>query len=505
MLSLYVTSDEKALVQHIIDSEFRLNEVVDVKDLADVGTDGEHKHLILRNKSIGVPIDWYNEAPPYLLPNPIPFSADTLLAVVYARLFNYEKAYPRAESVPELLRDIDRINSIQHGVAVGLPPEPETFDTAFDEYRFWHNLAIMAHYAELTHFVHFSVIRRYYERAYDLAPNDEFKAFTGKHWATLLLDADELTAAERLLTECIDFAISEEATFELMNVQYGVWMKQLTVPYDAALLAKIKESLWAILQYNEQRNNPVQTALLLIDASQVANISDSFSESLGYINRAVQLLEAAEIPELVANAQYRKATLLYTWAQNGNPQFFRPAMEAYQQAIKVFTKEASPEVFAEIQHHLGVIYSEVPDEVKVKSIWAAVSVSSFKEALSYFTRETNPYEYARICTSYANALTKFPDSALVDNYTKALTFYREALEVRTADEYPYERALTILNFLEAAWFVAVPEKEQQQQLFAEMSAFCREIPTLVPDPKLGEEAQIHQERLEKVKESLTFS
>lgn len=491
MLSIFTTQSQIADIQQIIDAEFRLNEVVSVKETSEIGEDFEIKYLIVKENAIWLPIDWANEAPPYLLAYPLKFTENNLLAIVYTKLNNYEQAYQKAEGSPELLKDIDVINCIQHGIAISLPEPPETFKDSFEEYRFWHNAAIMAHYAELTRFVHYSINRRYYERAFDLAPNDEFRAFTGKHWATLLLDADELSAAEGLLTECIAFAISDNAKFELMNLQYGVWMKQLSAPYDPVLLEKIKQTLWEVLQYYERTHNQVQVALLLIDASQIANYSDSFSESLGYISRAVQLLEQENLPELVANAQYRKATLLYTWAQNGNPQFFRPAMDAYQQAVKVFTKENTPEVFAEIQHHLGVIYSEIPDEIKVKSVWAAVSVSSFKEALSYFTRETHPYEYARICSSYANALTKYPEAKLTDNYAKALDFYRQALEIRTAEEYPYERTLTILNFLEAAWQVSVPEIEAQQKLFKEMADKVDELFKLVDDRKLLNEAEHH--------------
>jgi tetratricopeptide (TPR) repeat protein len=503
MLFIFTNQPQVAAIQQIIDAEFRLNEVVSVKDMAEIDGDFEIKHLIIKENAIWLPIDWANEAPPYLLDYPLHFTKNNLLAVVYTKLNNYEQAYPQAEASATLLKDIDTLNCIQHGVAISMPETPEKFETDFDEYRFWHNAAAIAHYAELTHFVHYSVNRRYYERAFDLAPNDEFKAFTGKHWATLLLDAEELGTAEQLLTECIAFAISDNAKFELMNLQYGVWMKQLTAPYDPVLLEKIKQTLWEVLQYYERTQNQVQIALLLIDASQIANYSDSFSESLGYISRAVQLLEQENVPELVANAQYRKATLLYTWAQNGNPQFFRPAMDAYQQAVKVFTKENTPEVFAEIQHHLGVIYSEIPDEIKVKSVWAAISVSSFKEALNYFTRETHPYEYARICNSYANALTKYPEAKLTDNYAKALDFYRQALEIRTADEYPYERVLSILNFLEAAWQVSVPEPERQQQLFEEMNTYAHQVLHLVDDPKLQTEAHLHLQRLMELRAVMT--
>ena len=501
MLTLLVIPSIIEEVRQLISGQFRLNEVVSVVSTEALDQEIEGEVLFVKEEGIRPAIPWSNDTPPYLFPDPIKFASDTFLAMVYCRLNNYEQAYAYTQDNPALLTEIDTLNCIQHGVALALPEIPEAFESPYEEYRFWHNIAIIAHYAEITRFVHFSVIRRYYERAFDLAPNDELKAFTGKHWATLLLDAEELITADRLLTDCIAIALSEEARLELMSVQYGVWLKKISAPYDPVLLEKLKNHLWEVLQHYERKQNKTQIALLLIDASQVANFSDSFSESLGYINRAIQLLEEERLTELVASAQYRKGTLLFTWAQNGNPQFYRPAMDAYQQAIRVFTKEKAPETFAEIQHYLGVIYSEVPDEVKKKSVWAAVSVSAFKEALSYFTREAFPYEYARICNNYANALTKYPEAKLTDNYSKALDFYREVLEIRTAEEYPYERALTLLNFLEAAWQVSVPENKQQQRLFTEMKTRAEEANQLVDDPQLVQEVQKHLaalEQLEKV-------
>lgn len=500
MLSIFTPSQHFDALRQLIDAEPRLGEVVAVKDLAQIGTSADKHFLVVKDKAIWLPLDWPNAAPPLLFASPMEYTPAHLLAMVFTKLSNFERAYEVAALNPSLLEDIDTLNCIQHGVAIQVPEPPSHFENPFEEYRFWHNAAVIGHYAELSQFVHYSVVRRYYERAFDLAPNDEYRAFTGKHWATLLLDADELASADALLHDCVGFAISEEAKIELMSVQYGVWMKQLSAPYDLTLLEKVKKTLWEVLQHYERSQQSVQVALLLIDASQIANYADSFAESLGYISRAIQLLEQEQLPELVANAQYRKATLLYTWAQNGNPQFYRPAMDAYQQAVRVFTKENAPEVFAEIQHHLGVIYSEIPDDAKVKSVWAAVSVGSFKEALSYFRLETHPYEYARVCNSYANALTKYPEARLSDNYAKALEFYREALLVRTAYEYPYERALTILNFLEAAWQVSVPEPERQRQLLEEMNALAHELPQLIADPQLLTEAQLHLQKLQALRE-----
>ncbi|WP_435357939.1 hypothetical protein [Emticicia sp. SJ17W-69] len=500
MLTIFATTDKILDIQEIIDAEFRLNEIVSIKNLDSINEAIGSNYLIINQNEIKNPIHWSNEEPPYLLANPIDLNKNNLLAIIYFRLNNYEKAYEFAENNAILLTDIDTFNCIKHGIALNVDIDISPIESfqKFNIYRHWHNLAIKSYYGETINFVNVYQIKNFYEKAIDLAPNDEYCAFSAKHFASLLLDVDELENAATLLENSINKAISDDAKYELKNIQYGVWLKQLGIPYDTNLLEKIKTTLWEVLQYYEKQQNQVQIALILIDAAQIANISESFTESLGYINRAVEILRKEDIPELLANAQYRKGVLFYTWAQNGSIQFYKPAMEAYQEALKVFSYDNAPDVFAEIQHHLGVIYSEIPDEIKKKGLWAAVSVSSFNQALNHFTRETHPFEYAMICNSYANALTKYPPSVKGDNYAKALGFYRQALEIRSAEEFPYERALTMLNFLEACWYVNHENELQEQTLFDEMTAKAKEVHQLTTDVNLLADAQRHLNKIQEL-------
>lgn len=500
MLTIFATTETIQITQENIDAEFRLNELVSVKNIDLLVDEIGANYLIVNQEEIKNPIHWSNDAPPYLLANPISFKKNNLLAIVYFKLNNYEKAYEFAENNAILLTDIDAFNCLQHSVAMSVNADISPIESfqKFDIYRHWHNLAIKSYYGETINFVNVYQIKSFYEKAIDLAPNDEYRAFTAKHFASLLLDVEELENAEILLENSINKAISDDAKYELKNIQYGVWLKQLGIPYDKNLLEKIKTTLWEVLQYYEKQQNQVQIALLLIDASQIANISESFTESLSYISRAVDILRKEDIPELLANAQYRKGVLFYTWAQNGSVQFYKPAMESYQEALKVFSYDNAPDVFAEIQHHLGVIYSEIPDEIKKKGLWAAISVSSFNQALNHFTRETHPFEYAMICNSYANALTKYPPSVKGDNNAKALGFYRQALEIRSANEFPYERALTILNFLEACWYVNHENEQQEQALFDEMTTKANEISHLTTDENLLIVAQRHLDKIQEL-------
>jgi tetratricopeptide (TPR) repeat protein len=304
------------------------------------------------------------------------------------------------------------------------------------------------------------------------------------------------------LQDAIKTALSDDAVPELKAVLCGVWMKNLVVPYDTALLDTLKNTLWEVLQHYQKQGRTLEEALLLVDAAQVANYAESFAESLGYLNRALSILREADMPELLAQAQYRKGILLYTWAKKDNPQFFRGALEAFQEALKVFSRQEAPDVFADIQQYLGVIYAEIPDEVRKKSIWAGVSAASFQQALDYYTKEEHPYEYAMVCNNYASALTKYPEAIHSDNLEKALFYFNEALAIRTAAVWPLERAVTLLNFVETSWFLNLEGQGSNHTLFEQMVQMAEEAQTLTNDPAIRAEAAAQLKKLAELRVAL---
>ena len=493
MLTIFTKSERLSEIINIIKTETRLNELIEIQSI-----NSSNCEIIINKNDIKQALGWSDEMPPILLSNPLTFNASNLLTLVFLKLGNWKKVYEYSSTNKQLSDDIDLINRLQSGVIMKIPNEPINDFGTFEHYRRWHNRAVVLHYGNTEKIVSGYHTKNAYEKALENAPSADYKAFTGKHYASFLFDNGSLNESEELLEKCLKDIEETSIRAELKAILYGIWLQQLTVPYNYSLLEKTKQTIWEVLQHYESQGRILQTGLLLIDAAQVANFTDSFAESLGYINRAIKIFRDGEIKELEANAHYRKGVLLFTWAQNGSVQFYKGAMEAYQEALKTFTQESTPDVFAEIQHHLGVIYSEIPDEAKKKSIWAAVSVSCFKQALAYFTIQTHPYEYATICNHYANALTKYPEAKLTDNYQKALFFYREALLIRTAYEYPYERTLTLLNYLEACWQVYEDDSEKQKILFEDMMSKAEEIKNLVNDEKLLAEANSHVEKLQEL-------
>lgn len=501
MLSIYAATKFHDQIHAIIQQEDRLDELVRVIDYLDERPLPAAHSLVVKKGEIWPAIDWYNVQPPYLLPESIPLTAPHLLGLLFAKLNNVEKAIAYLEPVhPTLLLELDFINRLQHGIPID-PNELVSQYSPFEEYRLMHNQAIVRHYAATKETFDLEKVIYFYQEALRSAPTDEYYAFTLRQKSLLLLDTGRGQRAIHLIEKSEERSLSQEARTELRQALCQAWMQQLSVPYDQELLEKLKATLWEVWQAYEKQGRPLEEALLLMDAGTIANYSESWSESLGYFNRALAIFEQEELPELAANAHYRKGTLLFTWAQNGNPQFYRPAAESYQEAIKVFDRHSTPEVFAEIQHHLGIIYSEIPDEVKKKSIWAAVSSSAFQEALAIYQKDRFPYEYAAVCNHYGNALTKYPAAVLSDNYEKALYYYQEALQIRTPDKYPLERCLTILNQLEAQWYVGMPEDEFQRERYLEMVQKATEVLHLSKDEQLKTEAQKHLDQLTRLKEA----
>ncbi|SFE49598.1 hypothetical protein SAMN04488541_100287 [Thermoflexibacter ruber] len=506
MLLVLTQINDLATVNQLINIEDRLSELVEVI------VDNEQIHtliarkkpqLIVNGRQFQIALDWYNQMPPYLFPNPLPLSKEVFLGTIFGLLGNLEKAWNYLEG-NSLLTEWDTMIRILNSYPIDFEIiKNQKIISDFDQYRYLHNLAIAYNYAYFEKH-NIPIIKQSYLQAIERATSHEYKLFTTKHFANFLLDIGQATEAEKMLKEALQITNREDVKASLQFDLVKALMSKLAVPYQVELVTELKKLLWECLQFYEKNQIWAEAGILLIDASFIANIDNSFSESLGYISKAIKYLESEDLTELVGEAYMRKGTLLYSWSKNGNPQFYRPALEAFQEALRTFTKEQAPETFAEIHHQLGILYAEMPDEDKKRSVWAALSSSSFKEALAFYTKEAYPYQYATICNNYANAITHYPQMKKGDNYQKALDLYKEALDIRTAQDFPFERALTLINFLEASWLVGNENDTFYQERYEEMLEKAMEIKNLVSDEKLIAEANRHLEDLKRLEKKVVL-
>lgn len=488
MISVFVETNREKEVVDIIRSVERLDELVNINPQLDMVIQEDHI-INIENGIIRNTLDWLNAGPPLLFPSDIPLSKDNLLSLIFLSLGNFEMTF-QYTSNPNVLSFSKNYVSLLQG------DEGEVSDG--DNYTAFHNNAICKYYSPSFQQSDIADIDLLFTSALSKSDFPDDKAFTTLQYASFLLDTGRNVEAEERIQRALSLSLSDNSKIELQSLLSKIWMEKLVIPYDQELMEKLKSSLWETLTYYEQHDRNAEAAMVLMDATHIANISESFSEALGYVTKAINIFKEEGLSELYANALMRKGVLLYTWAQKDSPQFYKPAIDAYQDALKIFTKQAAPHLFANIHHQLALIYTDMPAEQKKKSIWAGIAVSSYTEALQYYNKEDFPYEYGMICNNYGNSFTKFPKAALTDNFEKALFYYQEALDVRPPS-LNYERTITLLNYLEASWNVGNDPDSFNQSRYDDMINKALEIKTLIQDESLLAEAQKHIDLLEKLK------
>ena len=103
-----------------------------------------------------------------------------------------------------------------------------------------------------------------------------------------------------------------------------------------------------------------------------------------------------------------------------------------------------------------------------------------------------------VCHNYATALMNFPEAKIHNNLTKAFSFFEEALSVRTAKEFPFERALTLLNQLELYWLLHNENEQVEKQNYNIMIEKAKSISLLTSEAEIIIQANNHLKELKKI-------
>ncbi|RMG58872.1 MAG: hypothetical protein D6722_23065 [Bacteroidetes bacterium] len=455
-------------------------------------------YLWLDEQGLHLAPDWREEAPPLIWPDPLPAHPDFLTGLAALHQGQWEACTAAWEAWPVLLQHLQDLRWMVWGQGgpAALPASPEA---PFSAYRQAHNRAVQAHFAPQTAAeARAEYVGERYARALALAPDLSWHAYTLRLWASWLIDQGEYAQLMSHVAQLDPEALPAPAYHALLSLRCRAQLLQ--TPYEAPLPEALKTDLRACMNYFQGISWPIETSLLLMDAAQIAEREGHFAEALGYLNQALSHLEE-EAEDLKGQALLQKGMLLFAWTQADQPQFCQPAIEALQAALGYFPQDQAPAVFADIHHHLGILYAERPASPEKAALWAAVSASSFREALAWYTREQAPYQYGVICNNYGNALTRYRGSERADYFQKALDYYREALSVRD-QRYPYERAITLLNFLEASWKVGNPEGFNHDR-YEDMRAKVEEVRSLVSEPDLLAEAQRHADGLDQLMNTIS--
>ncbi|NKQ38908.1 MAG: hypothetical protein HF967_05460 [Methanosarcinales archaeon] len=409
---------------------------------------------------------------------------------------NQQKAFEYINPEDELFNHLMIVANFQFGYKIS----NEQID--FLETDSKHNLAIINNFGIVEKNISIQDLQSLYEEAIKSGKTNAEKLFSTKNYVNLLMDNGLHNDAEKLMRSMMSLAKNKDEKNALNVLLANCLMAQINIPYNKETLSEIETLQTSAIAYFQENELKLNAGLVLINAAELANIQEDFQKANNLINKALLFFKDENIPQFMGEASYQKAIILYKWSKNGSPQYYKPSINTFQNALKVFKENDFPQKFADIHHNLALIYSEIQVSEQEKPIWTAFCASSFKNALKFYTKEEHPYQFAMISHNYATALMGFPEAKLHSNLDKAFGFFEDALAIRNKENYPFERALTLLNQLELYWLIHNENYEDEIKTFEAMNAKANEIKELVKDKDLIEKANTHIEELHKIKKTI---
>jgi tetratricopeptide (TPR) repeat protein len=163
----------------------------------------------------------------------------------------------------------------------------------------------------------------------------------------------------------------------------------------------------------------------------------------GY-EEAMPILQQLAPPEEVAEAQMNFGLVLQSLVPF-NLARITDSIQAYHEALRVFTWEDYPQEYAILYNNIAIAYLSMPMASEREYLRQGLAVQSFEVALKHINLIDHPREYAMLQNNLGNALQYLVSSHPVDNNLRAIAAYDEALKVRNSRDTPLEYANTISN------------------------------------------------------------
>lgn len=162
------------------------------------------------------------------------------------------------------------------------------------------------------------------------------------------------------------------------------------------------------------------------------------TQAISAYQSALRIFDATAFPKEYAILQNNLATAFLSIPFSDERAKMREALavQAFQDGLKIVNIIDHPSEYAMLQNNLGNALQYVSSSHSVENCLRALD--AYDEALKVRTRETTPAEYANTIANYANCLRNLPDDLAcpergnLDNLGKALRRYREAAEIFAA-------------------------------------------------------------------------
>lgn len=172
--------------------------------------------------------------------------------------------------------------------------------------------------------------------------------------------------------------------------------------------------------------SPLFAAQLLGDLAEMQTLNDDPDAAIQSLRDALALIGGQYLPDVRAHLALRLG-MLYQECAEGRRAMLLEASKCYQDALRFYTRETAPELYALAQNNLALVYLAMPLTEASDQLRKGIAVQALREALTIYTRETHPDLWRRTQLNLANALQYLPSANLHDHLIEAVGLYDELL------------------------------------------------------------------------------
>lgn len=480
-----VSTENKEYIETLIAQEDRLNELVEL-----IAIGGSPFHLRIENGQIEVLPDWADNNFPILIESQ-PFEESLFMALVFFKLGNFERALQFLTEDHKLFSLFYIYALIQSGYDVQqqeIVPFWEKLDT-FNQCLFLHNLNLYQSFEEQ--------FRRYSDCISVLGDNVS-KYYLIHHQYQLIIDhiGNDIELKMEFNYGTIPEPFNALLKFDEAMLQYTSVKSSNDLNSISAIETAFKSFSSLCLNYGEE----LRASIVLIDLAELQLLDAKYEDALRSINASLLSLKKFDLPYFLARASVLKGRILYGWSKNGAPQYYKSSINAYQNALKVFTPSEYPLECAEIKGNLALLYTDMTSSDKEQPMWYALSASCFKEAIELFEKSNDTISLSEVTHNYATALMNFPDAKLNDHLAKAKELFELALIHRPAALFPLKRVMTLLNYLELQLKLHNNNENEERTRLKEMELITEEIKGLTTEKHLLDKVEEYSKMINNLKE-----
>ena len=183
--------------------------------------------------------------------------------------------------------------------------------------------------------------------------------------------------------------------------------------------------------------------------------ADNFKQAITCFQEALKVRTFEAFRENWAETQNNLGLAYINIFRKGQYEYLGQAIPCFQEALKVYTFEASPLDWAMTQNNLGIahyylyyVYRNIIEDEESENLGQEnleQAMTCFQEALKVYTFEASPLDWAMTQNNLAGVLGLIIKGNRAKNLQRAVVCYQEVLKVHTFEAFPQKYTEGLLN------------------------------------------------------------